>query len=844
MKSLQRPALIFALLVPLVALLPLVRIGAEWLRFAALTDSDAVQTSLQGYDWVSWEEKDGGIRAGYVLPKGPAWEAGLRSGDLFYEFNYQQYFNVGDLLHAIEGAAPGSINTYSVSRGDELIEAAVQFTRYPTFIYLNTAALWHFSIWGFTVGAFLHAVGLAIAIPLARRSRRAWSTLWLIVISALWFFANLLRLVLIEVFGPPVGPGGIYDVSWQILTVIGLVGWVSFPALLFAKVLRESGFFSLERHRLVRLLIYLPALFVLSVAVASTWFGHFGPFTQAGLIRPILFHTCWYIAAAAFLMLVRRFTVAPSRPPGGDGWSVVGSMSTFALALLASVSASGLLPELEPSSNLGAWLIVGTQLLATAPILLVTIATLKHGKVDRIVTRALTYVVVLGLIFFAFVGGMAFLDPYLDRTGASRNVVAGIYTVLLLLIFERGARLTRVYTSRFFATERQKARQTLSRLHEQLLELASPDTLAQETVRVVGQAFAVRSAALFLKPYGAHGEWVAAGYHPDSPFISVSQFRKIWPFFERGPHIWASNQEINENKLPAVPTRLLEKWDVAIAVPINGQRGALGLLALSSKRLTRSVFNLDDVEMLRALGGQVALAMDRLNLIERTQSLVQETTEAQLVALRAQINPHFLFNALNTIISLIGEKPEEAEETVENLSAIFRHILQTSSLPYVTLEDELTLVGHYLAIEKARFGANLEIDVSIDEASRLTPIPAFTIQTLVENAVKHGLEKRRGPGRLQIRAATAPDGSTDVSVEDNGAGIPLLFGSASRSVETGFFGIGLRNVAARLERLYSRSDLLQITSDPETGTCATVRFPARRSNGPDAQPAILALSEF
>ena len=230
---------------------------------------------------------------------------------------------------------------------------------------------------------------------------------------------------------------------------------------------------------------------------------------------------------------------------------------------------------------------------------------------------------------------------------------------------------------------------------------------------------------------------------------------------------------------------------------------------------------------MRALGGQLALAVERLNLIERERALVRESAEAQLSALRAQINPHFLFNALNTIVSLIEEQPEPAVEAVEHLAAIFRHILQTGGRPFVTVQEEFALVAHYLGIEQMRFGERLVIEEDLDPSLRGHPVPAFAVQTLVENAVKHGLEKQRGGGRLRLACRETSEGLVEIVVADTGVGIPALFGAPEAPVrEPGFFGIGLRNVAARLEKLYGRSDLLRMHSAPEAGTTVRLLLPA------------------
>jgi LytS/YehU family sensor histidine kinase len=229
--------------------------------------------------------------------------------------------------------------------------------------------------------------------------------------------------------------------------------------------------------------------------------------------------------------------------------------------------------------------------------------------------------------------------------------------------------------------------------------------------------------------------------------------------------------------------------------------------------------------------------------VERERTLIRESAEAQLKALRAQINPHFLFNALNTIVSLIEEHPEDAVEVVEHLSAIFRHILQTSGQPFVAVQDEFALVSHYLSIEQTRFGDRLQIEQHLDPDVQAHPVPAFAVQTLVENAVKHGLEVQRGGGTLRLSAGRRSDELVEIRVADTGVGLPALFDADERVVDTdaAFLGIGLRNVAARLEQLYGRNDLLRMQSAPGAGTTVRLLLPVVPTSEPadDARPTVV-----
>ena len=389
----------------------------------------------------------------------------------------------------------------------------------------------------------------------------------------------------------------------------------------------------------------------------------------------------------------------------------------------------------------------------------------------------------------------------------------------------------RVVADTIFRTERQRARQLIINLQERMPDILDGDALLQDVVAAAGKGLSARSAILFVRFEEPASRWRSASYHPEPPYLTERDFHRIWPYFESDSRVWARNPELDSRQLPSELSRDLVRRGAALAVPIRAEGKSRGLLVLGLKSARRTVYNLEDVDVLRALAAHLAVAVDRIDLVERERRLARETTQAQLVALRSQINPHFLFNALNTILSHIAEKPGTAESAVEHLAAIFRHTLNTEDRAFVPLKDEFELVGHYLSIEQARFGANLKVDVEIQPGLENTPVPAFCVQTLVENAVKHGIERRRGGGSLSVRARTTEEGVA-VTVSDTGVGIPALFGRQEpASGREDFFGIGLKNVHARMELLYNREDLLLIESSPEEGTRATLLLPSQPESG-------------
>ena len=820
----QRWTLLLVVAGPLVALVPLGRILYDWVQVERVAPAVLTRVADRGFDWVRWEDREGEVVAAYVFPRGPGARAGLREGDVFLSIEGAMLFDAESVEGAVGGVAPGTTVAYEVVRDGAITRVAVPLARYPTFAYPLAPGLWTFSLWGFLVGAFFHALGLAIAVPLARSTLRARYALAVIAVSALWIGSNLLRLVLMEVFGPPGAPGSAYDAALRGLTVVGLTGWILFPALLLGTTLSTTGTRAFRAFRRARFVRLVPPLVLGALALVVTIRGGVGPLTLDGLVVPILFYAGIYVALATAVPLVAGGG-GPNLP---GGVSRTGSLLTVGAALGLALAVLDVVPLVgEASAGAVGWLVVAAQLLSLAPVVLVTLATLRYGKVDAVLTRGLGVLVAAGVFFFVVVAALYAVRPLVAREGASWPVVAGLFAVVLALVVYGGAAWVRRHPPALFATGRGRARARVAQFQERMPLLLDPDALARETLRVAGEAVGARSAVLYFRLPGEDG-WRTAHYHPEPPYLTERVAATIWPHLRASASVWARRAELREQSLPAEHVRLLEACEAELALPLIGDAAPVGMMVLARKQARRAVYNLDDVDLLRVLCAGFALASERLALIEREKLLARESAEAQLVALRAQINPHFLFNALNTIAALIEEQPGEAERAVEHLSAIFRHTLQAAGAPTVPLADELDLVGHYLSIEELRFGDRMAVDLAVPPGLMSRAVPAFAVQTLVENAVKHGLEPHRGPGRLSIRADEDEAGALRIAVADTGVGLPALFGGA---VDRAFYGIGLVNVAARLRQTYGRDDLLTLTSAPGEGTTATLVLPDEEGAG-------------
>ena len=195
----------------------------------------------------------------------------------------------------------------------------------------------------------------------------------------------------------------------------------------------------------------------------------------------------------------------------------------------------------------------------------------------------------------------------------------------------------------------------------------------------------------------------------------------------------------------------------------------------------------------------------------------RQLSEAQLKALQAQIEPHFLFNTLNAITSLVAQhKNEAAMETLVHLNTILRTTLQRRSPEKVPFTEELQLVESYLAIQKVRFADRIEIVIQTTPEARQGLVPCFLLQPLVENAVRHGIERRKNGGRIQTKAERLGD-RLWMQVRDNGG--------RATAPHTDGHGIGLNNIRERLAFFYPGEHQFDIETPPDGGYQVTIQIP-------------------
>ncbi len=266
---------------------------------------------------------------------------------------------------------------------------------------------------------------------------------------------------------------------------------------------------------------------------------------------------------------------------------------------------------------------------------------------------------------------------------------------------------------------------------------------------------------------------------------------------------------------PAAPT------DVKLISPVTG---AVIRITVRREQQTRRFLS-EDLALLRLLGGvfgfmleNIRLQRKRLEQEQVAQDLRLQSSKSELKALRAQINPHFLFNALNAIASLIHTDPARADEVVEQLAEVFRYTLRRSHTEWAPLDQELAFARAYLDVEQARFGQRLSFSIDSDHHMPAPQIPSMLLQTLLENAVKHGVSQAREPGRIDVVVRTTTD---EITMEVRNTGPTAAAGTGAAGE-----GFGLHSVRERLKGHFGDRASFRLTRDESAGvTVARIAMP-------------------
>ncbi|MED4602762.1 sensor histidine kinase, partial [Paenibacillus validus] len=250
----------------------------------------------------------------------------------------------------------------------------------------------------------------------------------------------------------------------------------------------------------------------------------------------------------------------------------------------------------------------------------------------------------------------------------------------------------------------------------------------------------------------------------------------------------------------------------------------------------------DELGLLSAAFGQMSTNLKAL--IEKDKESLEKdrlVKELELQALQSQINPHFLFNTLNVLSKLaLLEGAERTSDLIVSMSNLLRYNLRKLDQP-VTLRDELAHVQEYFTIQQARFRDRVRFELDIEPDALQVPVPALTLQPLVENAFVHGIEGMEQGAVIRLEIGHVPEG-VRIALSDNGGGMREEVRQALLRLEAGTdnkhsTGLGTRNVFKRLQLFYGRSDLVDIDSEPGKGTTITIVIPSGKEVEPLHVPA-------
>jgi len=346
---------------------------------------------------------------------------------------------------------------------------------------------------------------------------------------------------------------------------------------------------------------------------------------------------------------------------------------------------------------------------------------------------------------------------------------------------------------------------------------------------VAGRFTGMVGGALIALPAFLHGEWATMPFALLCGFLSgqirtlAPEREDIWsfsPFVDLSVYRW-----IRRN----LPKPRLFDWQITFFAMIV----ALRFVHMEiSRYLPRATFSLESptpwVEVLiyatclMVVGTELKIwnsVRIQLKLEEQERMLLH----ARMEALQNQINPHFLFNTLNSVSSLVRFDPDTAREMILKLANILRRLLYTTEA-FVPLREEVEFIDNYLDIEVVRFGRDkLRVVKELESGSLDAMVPSMLLQPLVENSIKHGLSAKIDGGSIFLRSRIA-DSQLIIEVEDDGVGMDAA-SSGERAAGLGGLGIGMANVAERLKVLYGDTASLRIDSQGGKGTLVRIRLP-------------------
>jgi two-component system LytT family sensor kinase len=577
--------------------------------------------------------------------------------------------------------------------------------------------------------------------------------------------------------------------GWRSSALVGAAAFTALgflPAVVVHSVLRSGD--AWRRPMAMGMLI---AAYSFSAAASALHFY------QALMRQSTPSHWALHILTAGFsALIIALLTATRGRPGwGGAGWVV--ALAVFAISAVHLSHHEG---REYP------WWVELAGHHASLPLALVILyQDYRFALADIFLKRALSLVLLVGLAFGLYLNVAA--PMMLDRSNdhpVAVGLLLGLWVVTALAYPWLRSGVT--WFVDMVVLRRTNYEALRAKIAQRIALLEAPDQVLDETCARLAEALTAREVT-----------WAAANHSNDKGRRSPLLPQLMLPPNQSRPSRLLKESAQRETTILA-PTAEPPQYYMTIGEMAGGRR-------LMS----------DDVAFLEAVAVMVARRIDAARVIHercardlREQETTKLATEAELRALRAQVNPHFLFNSLTTVGYLIQTAPERAFETLMRLTSLLRGVLRRSEGEFATLGEEIELIESYLEIERARFEDRLRVTIDAPRETRSHRIPALLVQPLVENAIKHGVSPSRTGGDVVISARIAsgpgdatPGGDTlRITVRDSGLGANEETLVAGRNR-----GVGLLNVERRLKAHYGDQASFSISSVPGSGTTVELSLP-------------------
>lgn len=778
-------------------------IGLLWMTYGFYAKADLIRTNkvvpglnaeFEGNDWVTWEDTKYGVIVKRIHP--------LYKGQASFKESKDQ-IKVGDRLRKI---GPLEIRNASVAdkiasedppshptglfltRTDptlnkEDLSVLVQKGFRLAFSFNDIGLYWYILGWWVGIGSFMGVIMLAILFPLFRSNIRDNLPMVGLVGSAFVFFMLQLFRHLYLVIENDLSSTGFEKVF--ILLYASLI-FLYVGCYFHFKVSARNPWFTIPTVLVAAYFLYE----FVNIIFFERQLKHFHDLIEQYVALFFLLHT---LAAVLMFLL--------------ENWRTRSLRSFLGLGSIGLISGLGIVYYGMMDYTTENWFhsehaFFVFCLLQFFPLVNATFLQLQFGKVSLVVTQSIQYLVSIIMILVLYLV-ITQLYNYV-HTGIQYRQILEFATLVLVVVILRLLYLANESKFRkYFVTPQQERLRKFKTFIARIPQYTSSGGLRKDLVEEMFEYF--------------NAETVHLWWNVDQPESAAEQRyhakqEGIYRELMNNNTVWSKTKEIATFRLNSELEKSVLDSSYTLICPITIDVDTYALLMLGRKK--RGVYNLADLELISQLIQQTQLTLNVLQMVVREKSLIQQTYEANLTALRSQINPHFLFNTLNSIGELVHESADLAEEAVEKLAFIFRYTLRKSSENFVTLSDEMSLIRTYLDLEKVRFGDRLNVHLAISPEVKDVPVPSFIISTLVENCIKHGIAKILHKGLVSVEATREEDYLV-VEVVDNGPGIDL-----SRIYKS----TGLSNSIARLENIYELKNLLYFENTGD-GTYVRLKIP-------------------